>query len=81
MKSRVFIEFLRLAFDTGIVLENQREIGSRTSAALDEIDRYFYATISILLKRNERPYVPFKWIYLYMKWSVLRVSLRRSMTN
>ena len=67
MKSGVFIEFLRLAFDTSIVLENEREVGSRTSPALDEIDRNFYATISVLLRSNERPHIPFKWIYLYVK--------------
>ena len=60
MKSGVFIEFFRLAFDTGIVLENEREVGSRTSLARVEIDRYFYATKSILLRRNERSYILFK---------------------
>ena len=68
MKSGAFIEFIRLAFDTSIVLENEREVGSRTSPALDEIDRYFYAKISILLRSNEGSYILFKWIYLHVKW-------------
>ena len=75
MKRDAFMKFFRLAFDTGIVLENEREVGSRTSLARVEIDRYFYATKSILLRSSERPYIPFKWTYLYVKWSVLRVCL------
>ena len=75
MKRGAFIKFFRLAFDTGIVLENELEVVSRTSLARVEIDRYFYATISILLRINERSYTPFKWRYLYVKWSVLRVCL------
>jgi hypothetical protein len=58
MNRGTFLEFLRLAFDTNIVLENELEGGFRTF--LDETDRQFYATISSLLRSNEKPYVPFK---------------------
>jgi hypothetical protein len=77
VKRGAFIKFVRLAFllafDTGIVLENELEleleVESRMFLRLDEIDRYFCGTISILLRSNERPYIPFKQIYLIMEWS------------
>ncbi len=40
----VLLEFIGLVFDISIVLENELEIGRWT--LLDEVDRYFYATIS-----------------------------------
>jgi hypothetical protein len=43
-----FLEFDGLVLDTGIILEDKLEVGLRTS--LDKIDRYFYETISCLLR-------------------------------
>ena len=40
-------EFVRLVFDTGIILEDKLEVRLRTS--LHKIDRYFYETMSCLL--------------------------------
>ena len=53
-------ECVRLACGAGIVLEleHELEIGCRTF--LDKIDRYFYVTILILLKKNDRSCIPFK---------------------
>ncbi|KAH8996018.1 hypothetical protein EDB92DRAFT_1844660 [Lactarius akahatsu] len=42
------LEFVRLACGAGIVLEHELEIGCRT--CLDKIDRYFYATILVILR-------------------------------
>jgi hypothetical protein len=58
MNKVAFLEFVGLVFDTGIILEDELEDGRRTS--LDKIDRYFYETISSLLRNNDRPYIPFK---------------------
>ena len=58
MNKGALLKFVGLVFDTGIVLENELEVECRTF--LDEIYRYFYATISSLLRNNERPYIPFK---------------------
>jgi hypothetical protein len=59
MNEAVFLEFFGLLFvDTSIVLEDELEVGCRTS--LDKMDGYFYATISSLLRNNDRPYIPFK---------------------
>lgn len=64
MNMGALLKFVGLVFDAGIVLENELEVERRTF--LDKIDRYFYATVSSLLRSNERPYIPFKWIYLYV---------------
>lgn len=53
-----FFEFVGLEFDAGIVLQDELKEGRRTS--LDKIDRYFYETISRLLRNNGSPYLPFK---------------------
>jgi hypothetical protein len=59
MNEAVFLEFFGLLFvDTSIVLEDELEVGCRTS--LDKMDGYFYANISSLLRNNDRPYIPFK---------------------
>jgi len=58
MNKNAFLEFVGLVFDTSIVLENELEVGRRTS--LDKIDKYFYATISSLLRNDVRSYIPFK---------------------
>ncbi len=58
MNKGAILEFVGLVFDTGVVLENELEVGRRTS--LDKIDKYLYATISSLLRNNGRPHVPFK---------------------
>ena len=52
------LESVRLVKGTGISLEDEVDIERRTP--LDKIDRYFYETISIMLRNNDRPYVPFK---------------------
>ena len=53
-----FLESVGLVLDTGINLEVEVNVERRTP--LDKIDRYFYETISILLRNNDRPYKPFK---------------------
>lgn len=53
-----FLEFLGLAFDTGMILEDEFKVGRRTS--LNKIDKYFYRTMSSLLRNKGRPYIPFK---------------------
>ena len=52
------LEFAGLVFDTCFVLEDELEVGCRTS--LDKTDKYFYKTISTLLTHDARPYIPFK---------------------
>ena len=39
----VFLELVGLAYDSGIVLQDELEDGLRTS--LDKFDKYFYETI------------------------------------
>ena len=53
MNEVALLEFMRLVFDTGIILEDKLEDGRRT--LLDKIDRYFYETISNVLGNNDRP--------------------------
>ena len=53
-----FLEAIGLVFDAGTILKDKLEVGLRTS--LDKIDRYFYETISYLL-RDRNSYIPFKW--------------------
>ena len=54
-----FLEFVGLVFDAAIVLQDELEDGCRTS--LDKIDRYFYETISRMLRNHGRLYtLPFK---------------------
>jgi hypothetical protein len=52
-----FLEFVGLAFDTGIILgiilEDELEIGRRTS--LDKINRYFYKYFLSILRNNVGP--------------------------
>ena len=50
----VFLEFVGLAYDAGIVLQDEFEDGLRTS--LDKFDKYFYEGICNLLRNNNRPY-------------------------
>ena len=52
------LEFVGLVFDTSIILDDKLEDGCR--ASLDKIDKYFYETISNLLRSNDRYYIPFK---------------------
>lgn len=40
MNRDTFLEFIGLVFDTGIVLENELEIGRRT--CLDKVDKDFF---------------------------------------
>lgn len=55
MNRDTFLEFIGLVFDTGIVLENELEIGRRT--CLDKVDKDFYATaIKSASKRWAVPY-------------------------
>ena len=54
-----FLEFVRLVFDTGIVLQDELKDGRRTS--LDKIYSYFYETISCLLRDHGKLHIlPFK---------------------
>jgi hypothetical protein len=52
------LEFAGLVFGTSFILEDNLEDGRRTS--LDKVDKYFYKTISSLLRHNGRLYIPFK---------------------
>ena len=53
------LEFVGLVFDAGIVLQDELKDRRRTS--LDKIDRYFYETISCLLRDHGKLYIlPFK---------------------
>jgi hypothetical protein len=65
MHNVTLLVFVGLAFDTDIILEDELEDGRRTS--LDKNDRYFYETISKLLRNCDRPYSPFKRIYLCVR--------------
>ena len=58
MNKVALLEFVGFMFDSGIILEDELEVGCRTS--LDKIDKYFYETISSLLRNDCRPYIPFK---------------------
>ena len=58
MNKVALLEFAGLVFGTSIILDDKLEDGRRTS--LDKIDRYFYKTISSLLRSNDRYYIPFK---------------------
>ena len=53
----VLLESVGLAYDAGIVLQDELEDGLRTS--LDKFDKYFYESICSLLRNNSRPYIPF----------------------
>ena len=65
MNKNVFLEFVGLVFDTGVILEDKLEVRRRTS--LDKFNKYFYKNISSLLRYNGRPYIPFKRIYLCVR--------------
>ena len=54
----VFLEFVGLVFETSIILEDKLKVVLWTSR--HKIDRYFYETISCLL-RDTIGYIPFKW--------------------
>jgi hypothetical protein len=54
----VFLEHVRLVFDTGMILEDEFEGGRRTFR--DKIDIYFYGNILSLLKNNDGLCTPFK---------------------
>ena len=58
MNKVAFLESVGLVLGTSINLEDEVEVERRTP--LDKIDRYFYETILILLRNNDRPYIPFK---------------------
>ena len=58
MHNVTLLEFLGLAFNASMILENEFEDGRRTP--LDKIDRYFYKKRSSLLGNNDRFYIPFK---------------------
>ena len=53
MNKVVFLEFMGPVFDAGMILEDELEVGRRTS--VDKIDRYFYETVSSVLGNNDRP--------------------------
>lgn len=58
MNKVIFLEFIRLVFDTIINLEDELKVGCRPS--LVKSHGYSYATISGLVRNNGRPYVPSK---------------------
>lgn len=61
MNKVTFLEFVGGSFDTVIILEDELEVGCRTS--LDKIDKYIYAITSCPLRNAEpqdTPYIPFK---------------------
>ena len=58
MNEVAFLESPGLVLGTGINLEDEVKVERRTPP--DKINRYFYETISILLKNNDRSYIPFK---------------------
>ena len=65
MNKNVILKFARLVFDSSVILEDELEVGCRTS--LDKFDKYFYETILRLLRNNGWPYIPFKLIYLCVR--------------
>ena len=58
MNKVAFLESFGLVLATRINLEDEVEVEHRTSP--DKINRYVYENISILLRNNDRPYIPFK---------------------
>ena len=48
-----FLDSVGLVFDAGVVFEGELKV--RRRASLDEVDKYFYAAISSLFRRNSRP--------------------------
>ena len=48
MNRIVVLEFAGFVFDTGVILENELEVGRRTY--LDKYDKYLYETVSSLLR-------------------------------
>ena len=69
MNKVALLEFVRLVFNTSIILDDKLEDGRRTS--LDKIDIYFYKTISSVLR------VMISAIYLSSEyvWYVRQVRL------
>ena len=53
-----FFEFAGLVFDTGIVFENELEVGRR--ASFDEIDRDIYGTVVSLIIDSVETNIPFR---------------------
>ena len=53
-----FLELVGLVFDTSIILKDKLEVRRQTS--LEQVDRYFYETISKLHIDNDSHYIPFK---------------------
>ena len=47
-----FLDSVGLVFDAGVVFEGELKVRGR--AVLDEVDKYFYATISSLCRKNSR---------------------------
>lgn len=60
VNKNIFLEFAGLVFDAGVILEDELEVGRRTS--LDKCDKYIYENVSSLLRNNGRlqVYIPCK---------------------
>ena len=54
----VFPECSGLVFDTDVTLEDELEVGRRTS--LNKYHNYIYATVTGMIRNDGRPYIPFK---------------------
>ena len=58
MNTLTFLDLVGLVYDAGFVLQHELKVGRR--ASLDKFNKYFYESISGLLRNNRRPHVPFK---------------------